>query len=233
LNPDGEKTIRRPTAVAVLVLATALVFLAQAVTGPGAAVARFGSVPYYLTHPSASRLPAEKVAGLGDEAVPPPIPGRVGALFTATFLHADFIHLLLNLFFLWIFGGAVEEALGAWRFVLLYLGCGGAGALVHALAHPGSPLPLVGASGAVSGVMGAFFALFPRRRVTPVLPLVPFFLPPAVLPASVFLGLWFLVQILSLGAGPETAFLGHVSGFLLGAVWGRAWGRRSSAGPVR
>lgn len=151
-----------------------------------------------------------------------PWPELLWPLLTSMFLHGGLLHALSNLWALWIFGDNVEERLGALRFLAFYVLCGSVSGVLHALAQPESTLPTIGASGAVAGVMGAYFVLFPRSRVVTVFPILcfPLFVE---LPAFVYLGLWFLIQLASgasaLGAQGDSggiAWWAHVGGFLVG-----------------
>jgi membrane associated rhomboid family serine protease len=140
-----------------------------------------------------------------------------GSIFTAMFLHGGFFHLAGNMLYLWIFGDNVEDRFGHGRFVAFYLICGAIAALAQALLDPRSTVPMVGASGAVSGVLGAYFMLYPRANV---LLAMPFLL--ARVPALVMLALWFVGQLArSLLIEPGAvgvAFSAHVGGFVAGAV---------------
>jgi len=145
-------------------------------------------------------------------------------VLTSMFLHGGWLHILNNMLYLWIFGDNVEDRLGHARFVLFYLFCGAAAALAHVYMNPLSTIPTVGASGAIAGVMGAYFVMYPHSRV---LALVPLFIIWELIevPAILFLGIWFLMQFFS-GVGSiaaqgtaETggvAFWAHVAGFLAG-----------------
>ena len=150
-----------------------------------------------------------------------PAEPRLFSFFTSMFMHGGFWHLLLNMWFLYIFGDNIEDRLGSVRYAVFYLLCGLASALAHFLltSHPG--VPVVGASGAIAGVMGAYFVLFPTARVLTLVPLlfIPFFFE---LPAFIFLGLWFVMQLLS-AAGSSGGFSGvawwaHVGGFVAGIL---------------
>jgi membrane associated rhomboid family serine protease len=142
---------------------------------------------------------------------------------TAMFLHASWLHLLGNMWFLWIFGDNIEDHLGHFKYLLFYLCSGLAAALLHTFFNSGSPVPSVGASGAIAGVMGAYFVLFPSARVLTLVPfLFVFFL---WLPAWIILGYWFVIQFLSGAAtsiayssqtGGGIAFWAHVGGFVAG-----------------
>lgn len=149
----------------------------------------------------------------------------LASLFTSMFLHGGWMHVLGNMLYLWIFGDNVEDRVGHGRFVVFYLMCGLAASVAQIAAHPASRVPMVGASGAIAGVMGAYFVLFPRSRV---LTLVPLFIVWEIIeiPAIFFLAFWFLIQFLSgLGSlGAPTvqdvggvAFWAHVAGFVAGA----------------
>ena len=143
---------------------------------------------------------------------------------TSMFLHGGWLHVLSNLWTLWIFGDNVEDRMGPTRFLFFYLACGLAAGLVHFLTNPGSTLPTIGASGAIAGVMGAYFVLFPRARVVAVFPILfwPVFLE---LPAVLYLGFWFMLQFfsgtLALSASQDAggiAWWAHIGGFLTGIV---------------
>jgi len=145
--------------------------------------------------------------------------------FASMFLHGGWTHLLGNMWTLWIFGDNVEDRLGHSRFLVFYLTGGVVAALLHIFTNADSPLPTIGASGAVAAVMGGYFRLYPRARVEMVIP--PFFLGPYfVVPAVVFLGWWFILQFfngtLSLLAAPNAvggiAWWAHVGGFVFGAL---------------
>jgi membrane associated rhomboid family serine protease len=151
-------------------------------------------------------------------------------LVTSMFLHASWLHFLGNMLYLWIFGDNVEERLGHGRFVVFYLTCGAAAGLAHVYMNPTSHLPTLGASGAIAGVMGAYFVLYPRSRILALIPFIIFFRIVEV-PAIVFLGIWFVLQFFSgalstAGESGGVAFWAHVAGFLAGAVWTLVFRRR-------
>ncbi len=154
-----------------------------------------------------------------------PMHFSLATVFTAMFVHAGLAHLLGNMLFLWIFGDNVEDRLGHGRFALFYAMCGFTAAAAQVALEPTSSVPMVGASGAVAGVMGAYLVLYPHSRVLMLFPF-PVFL--FELPAVAFLGLWFVVQFLN-GVGQLTmfqqdltsggiAFWAHVAGFLAGVI---------------
>jgi membrane associated rhomboid family serine protease len=149
------------------------------------------------------------------------------ALFTSMFLHAGLLHVGGNMLYLWIFGDNVEDRMGHGRFVVFYLLCGTAAATAQTAMVPDSPVPMVGASGAIAGVMGAYFLLYPQSRVVMLVPLIVVFHIIEV-PAIFFLGIWFVMQFLSgvgsiaTAAGDQggVAFWAHVAGFAAGAIGG-------------
>ena len=145
-------------------------------------------------------------------------------VFTSMFLHGGFLHVAGNMLYLWIFGDNVEDRMGHARFLVFYLLCGVAAALAQTMTAPDSIVPMVGASGAIAGVMGAYFVLYPRSRIVTLIPIF-FFVQVIEVPAIAFLGIWFLMQFLSgvgsIGAtiGRSTggiAFWAHIAGFVAG-----------------
>ena len=157
---------------------------------------------------------------LGGRDLPPLIalPLRL-TLLTSMFMHGSILHLLGNMLFLWIFGDNVEDAMGPARFLVFYLLCGLFAALAQIAVGPASTVPMLGASGAIAGVLAAYFMLYPRARVITLVPLF-FFLRLVALPAVFFLGLWFLLQVISgagsLGRSGGVAFFAHIGGFIAG-----------------
>jgi membrane associated rhomboid family serine protease len=145
-------------------------------------------------------------------------------MVTSMFLHGGWMHLLGNMLFLWVFGGAVEDALGHFQYLIFYFISGIGAAVVHTIFNWGSQVPSVGASGAISGVMGAFIVLFPSARVATLIPALFLFFTIRI-PAFLMLGYWFFLQIFSglasLGVGGQqggVAWWAHVGGFILGAL---------------
>jgi membrane associated rhomboid family serine protease len=154
-------------------------------------------------------------------------PPALLTVFTSMFMHGGLLHVGGNMLYLWIFGDNVEDTLGHGRFLLFYLSAGVAAAAAQVAVNPTSTIPMVGASGAVSGVLGAYLLLFPHARVLTLLT-VGFFIRFIYIPAVVVLGFWIVVQFLaglltyrSLGAGPEAggvAWFAHIGGFLAGIM---------------
>jgi membrane associated rhomboid family serine protease len=146
-------------------------------------------------------------------------------LITSMFLHGGWSHFIGNMWYLWIFGDNVEDRVGHGRFIAFYLLCGIAAAIGQIVMDPYSELPTIGASGAIAGVMGAYFVLYPHSRVLTLIPWI--FIQIVEIPAIVLLGFWFLMQFLSAGAiavtssshgGGGVAFAAHVAGFVVGAI---------------
>jgi len=144
-------------------------------------------------------------------------------LVTSMFLHGSWSHVIGNMWYLWIFGDNVEDRVGHARFIVFYLMCGILAAVGQILIEPASTLPTIGASGAIAGVMGAYFVLYPRSRVLTLIPFI--FLHIVEIPATVLLGFWFLMQLFSAGAIAVTAashgsggvaFAAHIAGFVTG-----------------
>jgi membrane associated rhomboid family serine protease len=142
--------------------------------------------------------------------------------FSSMFLHGSWLHLIGNLWFLWVFGNNVEDVMGHARYVVFYLLCGLAAAAAQALTNPGSAIPMVGASGAIGGVMGAYAILYPRNRIDTLI-VLGLFIRTVPVPAYFMLGYWFLLQILGGlpalgGEGTGVAFWAHLGGFAAGAA---------------
>ncbi|MGH8495802.1 MAG: rhomboid family intramembrane serine protease [Gammaproteobacteria bacterium] len=210
LRDDNPSSIKPYVTYAVLGLCV-VVFLWQLSLGTGpegrAAVYAFGVIPAVLLGP------AELPAGI---AVVPP----VATVFTSMFMHGGLMHLIGNMLYLWIFADNVEDTMGHVRFVVFYLLCGIAAVLAQALPDPSSEVPMIGASGAISGVLGAYLLLFPHARVLVGLPLG-FFLHTFHLRAVLVLGFWFVLQLLSSAVGSGgagVAFRAHVGGFVAGML---------------
>jgi len=206
---DDVPTRSPPVFTIGFIVVCSLVFLWQISLGERGfetIVYGLGVVPAALLHNET--LPAEYYL------IPPPL-----TLLTSMFLHGSWMHLIGNMLYLWIFGNNVEDSMGHARFVLFYVVCGVAAAFAQALLNPDSAIPMIGASGAISGVLGAYLLLHPRARVLVLVPLG-FFTQLVYLPAMLVLGLWFVLQVVSSAlADPGTggvAFAAHVGGFVAG-----------------
>ena len=135
------------------------------------------------------------------------------------FLHGGFLHLIGNMLYLWIFGNNIEDTLGHFRFLIFYLLVGLSAALIQVLSDPQSTTPMIGASGAVAGILGAYLLLFPQARILTLM-FIFIFIRMIRIPALIVLGFWFLVQLLSITSGYETgvAFFAHIGGFVAGLI---------------
>ena len=201
---DNNPTHRFPGLTLLIIAANvAVYFLWQTQIGLEESVALGGFVP----------------AEFGDRTDPAPWRN----LFTSMFMHAGFMHLLGNMWFLWIFGDNVENDCGAFRFAVFYIVCGTVATLAHSWTDPRSTIPLVGASGAISGVLGGYLVLHPRATVRTLIPLG-IFTRIVDIPAFAFLFIWIGMQVLSqAAAGPHAsgggvAYMAHIAGFIAGAV---------------
>lgn len=145
------------------------------------------------------------------------------SFFTSTFLHGGLLHLIGNMWYLWIFGDNVEDLMGRWRFPLFYLTCGWIAGWMHLFFNAGSPLPSIGASGAIAGVLGAYLVSYPRARILTLVPIF-FFLQIIELPAIIVLGFWFLIQffngtaaiVIASETSGGVAWWAHIGGFIAG-----------------
>jgi len=220
---DENETQRPAIVTGLLIVLNVLMWIV--VQGAGAtlplakSVCELGLIPGELTAslPPGTRFP------MGDGLICATDPGRqVSHLFTSMFMHGSWMHLLGNMWFLWLFGNNVEDSMGRLRFVAFYLLSGLAAAVGQVLTNPDSAIPMVGASGAISGVMGGYLLLYPKVRVYAVVPIV-FFITSVAVPAWVMLGYWFLIQFVSGlaafgGDVGGVAFWAHIGGFVAGLV---------------
>jgi len=220
-----ENVTRRPPYITIsLIVVNVLVWVFVQGAGSSlslaASVCNLGLIPGELT----GMLPAGERFPMGEGLVCVTDTGRQAShLFTSMFLHGSWLHLLGNMWFLWLFGNNVEDAMGRPQFLLFYLLCGLAAALMQVVTSPDSGVPMVGASGAISGVMGAYLILYPHVRVYAMVPLG-FILTSVALPAWTMLVYWMLIQVVSgltaIGGEPGggVAFWAHVGGFIAGMV---------------
>ncbi len=159
------------------------------------------------------------------------VPEQIARLTTSMFLHGGWLHVLGNMLYLWIFGDNVEDRLGHFRYLIFYLLTGYVATLSHVFLYPLSDVPLIGASGAVAGILGAYLILYPRARVL-TLVFIFVFIQIVPIPAVIFLGIWFLMQLLSGVAGLSSqavqgvAFWAHVGGFAAGMLLVALFARR-------
>ena len=227
---DENETVRTPIVTFALIAINVLVWLLyQGAGGTGpleASVCNLGLIPGELTlraTPGDGFPMGQGMACLVD-------PGREPLhLLTAMFLHGGWMHLLGNMWFLWLFGNNVEDSMGRLRFIAFYLLSGLCASLAHVFTEPSSIMPMVGASGAISGVMGAYIVLYPRVRVYCFVVII-IFVTTVALPAWVMLGYWMLLQVLGgLGgpaAGGGVAFWAHIGGFAAGVLLVKSFARQ-------
>jgi membrane associated rhomboid family serine protease len=202
---DENPTRSVPVLTILLIALNCLIFIYEVVSPRGLDyyTLRMGAIPYEITHFKA----LTHVSRLS-----PPL-----TLFTSMFLHGSLLHLFGNMLFLWIFGNNVEDYLGSFRYGLFYISCGLGASLTHIVFNPASRVPMIGASGAIAGVLGAYFILYPRARVLTFVFLF-VFIRVVPIPAAYVLGFWFLMQLLNVGLGGGVAWFAHIGGFLLGIV---------------
>jgi membrane associated rhomboid family serine protease len=204
---DDNPTVRIPYVTVLLLALNILVFIFQVFSPSGLDyyVLRMGAIPYEITH--FTSLPIPDVPRLS-----PPL-----TLLTAMFLHGGIFHLLGNMLYLWIFGNNIEDYLGSFRFALFYLVSGLGASVTHIIFNPNSQVPMIGASGAIAGVLGAYLILYPRANVMTLVFLF-FFIRIVPIPAAIVLGFWFLLQIMNVGMGGGVAWWAHIGGFLVGVL---------------
>ncbi len=220
-----------PFVTLLLAAANTAAFIYQVMLGPAneAFVVRFGAIPWEIIH--GAEVPGLPQASLtGGPAVL--------TLLTSMFLHGGFMHLAGNMLYLWIFGDNVESLLGHFRFLVFYLLSGLGAAMSYVLVDPNSTVPMIGASGAISGVLGAYMIHFPKARVH-VLVFLIWFIRVIRIPALVVLGFWFVLQLVNgvgaLGTGQSggVAWFAHVGGFVAGILLVLIFPKQKSASPVR
>lgn len=202
---DENPTRRFPFVTITFIILCGVIFFYQLFSPEGLNyhILKMGAIPYELTHfrtlPNLPRLF-------------PPL-----TLLTSMFLHGGLFHLFGNMLYLWIFGNNIEDYLGSFRFILFYITAGLAASLTHIIFNPGSTVPMIGASGAIAGVLGAYLVLFPNHRVLTLVFLI-FYIDIIPIPASFLLILWFILQVMNVGLGGGVAWFAHIGGFLAGIV---------------
>jgi membrane associated rhomboid family serine protease len=232
---DDNPLLRRPVLTIALLLVMAGTFIFIQAGGfdrfvLASTICNYGLVPGELTR----RAPEGLLVPLGESLACVVDRQQINLLtpLTSIFLHGGWGHLLGNAIFLWVFGRSVEDSMGRFRFLAFFLICGVAAAFTHVLVDPASPIPTVGASGAISGVLGAYLVLYPRSRVRMLFIFI-IFIRVIVLPAYVVLLAWIAFQLLAgvpqLGAESATgvAFWAHIGGFFTGVVLARLFADRS------
>lgn len=202
---DENPISRFPFVTVFFITLNILIFFYQLLSPEGLEfyIVRMGAIPYEITHiTSLSHL----------NRISPPL-----SLFSAMFLHGSILHLLGNMLYLWIFGNNIEDYLGPFKFILFYFLSGLGASLAHIIFNPNSVVPMIGASGAIAGILGAYLVLYPRERVLTLVFLF-IFIRIVPVPAAFILGFWFLVQILNVGMGGGVAWFAHIGGFIVGVL---------------
>ncbi|OGS69651.1 MAG: rhomboid family intramembrane serine protease [Firmicutes bacterium RBG_13_65_8] len=227
---DSIRSRRFPVATVGIIAVNVLVFFYQSSLGQqklSLFFLRYGIVPLQF-----SLLPRFLLGGRLD------VVGHIlGTLVSGMFLHGNLLHLFGNMLYLWVFGDNVEDRIGSVKYVIFYVLTGAAGTLAHIGFDPTSATPLIGASGAIAGVLGAYFVSFPRSRVLALVPIF-FFLHLAEVPAIIFLLFWFVLQLINglgaLATGPAdvVAWWAHIGGFAAGIILIRLMGRRPRRAPL-
>jgi membrane associated rhomboid family serine protease len=217
LNPTRRTTVVTWVIIAV---AAAVYFFVQPHDAAGSTEFLYeqATIPCEIESGEALTVGEIRTGRCGDDTGPQFDPGKrvYLSLVVAMFLHGGIAHLVGNLWMLGIFGNNVEDEMGSVAFIAFYLGAGLAASIGHVLAYPGDTTPVVGASGAIAGVMGAYLVFHPWARVVSIVP--PLFFLPFAVPAVVFLGLWFALQFSLADADTNIAWQAHVVGFAFGAL---------------
>lgn len=229
---DENPTTLTPVVTVGIIVLNVLAWLFIEGAGAGravdSAVCNFGLIPGGVLQRVQPGTGVELGPGVFCTVDPGP---QYWTVLTSMFMHGGWMHLIGNMVFFWVFGNNIEDAMGHARFIVFYLLCGIAAAATQVAITPNSTVPMVGASGAISGILGAYLVLYPRVRVHAILPLV-FYVTTIALPAYVMLGYWIVLQVLSslpsLGAqqGGGTAFFAHIGGFVAGLVLIRLFAKR-------
>jgi membrane associated rhomboid family serine protease len=210
---DDNPTHRFPYVTIGIIISNILIFLLEIISPPGMekTVYAYGAVPQYI-------LTFEKF-----QPIHPAL-----TVFTAMFMHGGVFHLGGNMLYLWIFGNNIEDKLGHLRFIIFYIFCGITAAYSHALIDPHSLTPMIGASGAISGILGAYLLLFPRAGVYTLI-FLGFFVQVVKIPALIVIGFWAIVQfingLVSTGLVKQggVAWFAHIGGFLIGLLTIKLW----------
>ena len=222
LNPSRST----PVVTILIIVACTLIFTYELLLPPGYReifIKMFAAIPYEIMN------------GLD---IPPPDPlTPYGNLFSYQYLHGGLLHIFGNMLFLWVFGDNVEDRFGKVKYFLFYTFCGIVAALIQSIVSPDSTIPLIGASGAISGVLGAYAVLFPRAQIVTLI-FIFFFVDVIVLPALLWIGIWFLIQFISalisinhLSMG-GVAWFAHIGGFLTGVLLTRLFFMRGREGRI-
>jgi membrane associated rhomboid family serine protease len=221
---DDTPSYSFPLWIVIIILANVLVFVMSVSEGDKQYLQTtfaYGTIPARFFQPSSAPLvipPDPNVPDSGFTMDQSKMPSPFITLFTSMFLHGGLMHLLGNMWFLWIFGDNIEDRLGKLLFPIFYIVCGLCAGILHIILLHDSTVPAIGASGAIAGVMGAYLFMFPRSSVA-TLAAFGFFFTTIHIPSAIFLGLWFVLQFFGgLGGGAGIAFWAHVGGFIAGLV---------------
>ncbi len=210
---DDNPTLRTPFVTIGLIVINLIVFLLQVTSRPGMqeVTYAYGAIPHAL---------------LTFQTTQPLHP--LMTVFTSMFMHGGIFHFGGNMLYLWIFGNNIEDRLGHFRFIAFYIFCGVFSAYAFAVTSPESTIPMIGASGAVSGVLGAYMLLFPRANIHTLL-FLGFFVTTVRIPALIVIGFWAIIQFINgllstgLREGSGVAWFAHIGGFLIGLVTLKLW----------
>lgn len=216
---DDNPTRSTPVVTIALIIINIVVFFVELIQGRymEGFILELAAIPYEVTH----------LGNLPHSTHHSPLV----TLITSMFLHAGLLHIAGNMLYLWIFGNNIEDTLGHFHFILFYIITGLAASLLHIIINPSSTVPMVGASGAISGVLGAYLFLFPRARVHTLI-FLGFFIQVVKLPAAFVLVFWFIIQVINglpsmgMGALGGVAWFAHIGGFVAGFLWARHYAKR-------
>tara|TARA_B100000315_G_scaffold258730_1_gene311899 strand:+ start:1651 stop:2367 length:717 start_codon:yes stop_codon:yes gene_type:complete len=211
LRDDNPTTIKPLVTISIIITCISVFFYQLSLLGSEERifVYQFGVIPAVIF--------GEDAISSRHVIIPAPL-----SLISSMFLHGGWVHLIGNMLYLWIFANNIEDAMGHRRFIVFYILCGVIAALSHAFTVPSSPIPMVGASGAISGVLGAYLLLYPRASILILIPIW-IFIKIVRVPAALVLGLWFILQLTSSHAslpssGGGIAWFAHIGGFIAGIV---------------
>jgi len=223
---DDTRSYSVPIWIFILIATNVVIFFASMSGGEEhylQTIVSYGTIPARFFQPAdkplhlSARLGTTDLGSVIDQShMPPPIL----TLLTAMFLHGGLMHLIGNMWFLWIFGDNIEDRMGKLLFPIFYVICGLCAGLLHVVIYRGSSMPTIGASGAIAGIMGAYLYMFPRSTIATLMGFG-FYFTIIHVPSQIFLGIWFLFQLipgLAGGVAGNVAFMAHVGGFIAGLL---------------
>jgi membrane associated rhomboid family serine protease len=229
---DNQPTSSFPIVTIFLITANILVYVAQQIHP--LLTDMLSMMPYEIVHNVDHRAPVALLTSHGPARFIPIAPHPFWiTIFTSMFLHGNLLHIGGNMLFLWIFGNNIEDVLGKLRYIVFYFVCGIVAAGAQVLTDLNSTVPMLGASGAIAGVLGAYYLLYPNAKVLSIVPI--FFAFVTEVRAWLVLGLWFLLQVFQgvEGLGDGVAVFAHIGGFLAGILLILMWGGRKLVAPPR